>query len=160
MHFTLFAPLCEPYVQGAMLGRAHKKGIIDVAFTDPRDFTTDVHRTVDDGPFGGGAGMVMLPEPLALAVEHVRTTRAPARVVLMSPSGRPFTQQVAKEYAALGSLALVCGRYEGIDERVSEYVVDEEGWVMRPAALSRFAAEARQMEVDLARLTERIARLA
>lgn len=123
---TLFAPLCEPYVQGAMLGRAHKKGIIDVAFTDPRDFTTDVHRTVDDGPFGGGAGMVMLPEPLALAVEQLRARRNPARVVLMSPSGRPFTQQVAKEYAALGSLALVCGRYEGIDERVSEYVVDEE----------------------------------
>lgn len=123
---TLFAPLCEPYVRGAMLGRAHKKGIIDVAFTDPRDFTTDVHRTVDDGPFGGGAGMVMLPEPLARAVEHVQATRAPARVVLMSPSGRPFTQQIAKEYAMLGSLALVCGRYEGIDERVSEFVVDEE----------------------------------
>ena len=123
---TLFAALCEPYVQGAMLGRAHKKGIIDVAFTDPRDFTTDVHRTVDDGPFGGGAGMVMLPEPLALAIERVRERRRPARVVLMSPSGRPFTQEIAKEYASLGSLALVCGRYEGVDERVAEHVVDEE----------------------------------
>jgi len=123
---TLFGPLCEPYVQGAMLGRAQKNGLIDVAFTDPRDFTTDLHRTVDDGPFGGGAGMVMLPEPLALAVEHVRAHRAPARVVLLSPSGRPLTQAIVKEYANLGSLALVCGRYEGVDERVALHVADEE----------------------------------
>jgi len=123
---TLFGPLCEPYVTGSILGRAHKRGLLDVAFTDPRTFTTDAHRTVDDGPFGGGAGMVMLPEPLALAVEHLRRTRAPAKVVLLSPSGRPFTQAIAKEYAALGSLALVCGRYEGVDERVAEHVVDEE----------------------------------
>lgn len=123
---TLFGPLCEPYVMGSILGRAHKRGLVDVAFTDPRAFTTDPHRTVDDGPFGGGAGMVMLPEPLALAVEHVRETRSPARVVMLSPSGRPFTQAIAKEYAALGSLALLCGRYEGVDERVAEHVVDEE----------------------------------
>ena len=82
---TLFGPLCEPYVQGSILGRAQRQGLIDVRFTDVRDFTSDPHRTVDDAPFGGGAGMVMLPEPLALAVEHVRTTRAPARVVLLSP---------------------------------------------------------------------------
>jgi len=123
---TLFPDLCAPYVQGAMLGRAARAGLIDVAFTDPRAFTTDAHRSVDDGPFGGGAGMVMLPEPLFLAVDQVRAARAPARVVLLSPAGRPFTQAVAKEYAALGSLALVCGRYEGVDERVAEHVVDEE----------------------------------
>lgn len=123
---TLFSPLCEPYVHGSILGRALKQGLIDVAFTDPRAFTTDPHRTVDDAPFGGGAGMVMLPEPLALAVEHVRKARAPARVVLLSPSGRVFDQAVAREYADLGSLALVCGRYEGVDERVAEHVVDEE----------------------------------
>jgi tRNA (guanine37-N1)-methyltransferase len=123
---TLFAPLCEPYLRGSILGRALKQGLIDVAFTDFRDFTADPHRTVDDAPFGGGAGMVMLPEPLALAVEHVRATRAPARVVLLSPSGRVFNQKIAHEYAALGSIALICGRYEGVDERVAEHVVDEE----------------------------------
>ncbi|MFO0744084.1 MAG: tRNA (guanosine(37)-N1)-methyltransferase TrmD [Myxococcota bacterium] len=123
---TLFPELCLPYAQGAMLGRAHKAGIIDVSCTDPRTFATDAHRSVDDGPFGGGAGMVMMPEPLAQAVEQVRATRSPARVVLLSPAGRTFTQDVAKEYAALGSLALVCGRYEGVDERVARHVVDEE----------------------------------
>jgi tRNA (guanine37-N1)-methyltransferase len=123
---TLFGPLCEPYVQGSILGRALRQGLVDVRFTDIRDFSSDPHRTVDDGPFGGGAGMVMLPEPIALSVEHVRQTRAPARVVLLSPSGRPFTQRIAAEYLALGSLALVCGRYEGVDERVVEHVVDEE----------------------------------
>ena len=123
---TLFPQLCTPYVQGAMLGRAYAKGLLDVRFTDPRAFTEDAHHSVDDGPFGGGDGMVMLPEPLALAVAKIRTERAPARVVLMSPAGRPFTQAIAREYADLGSLALVCGRYEGVDERVAQYVVDEE----------------------------------
>ena len=123
---TLFPELCAPYLDGAMLGRAQKAGIIDIGYTDPRTFTSDAHRTVDDGPFGGGAGMVMLPEPLTQAIEQVRARRAPARVILLSPSGRTFTQDVAKEYAALGSIALVCGRYEGVDERVAQHVVDEE----------------------------------
>lgn len=123
---TLFGDLCAPYTSGAMLGRAQRAGLIDVGYTDPRAFTTDAHRTVDDAPFGGGAGMVMLPEPLALAIEDVRARRAPARVILLSPAGRTFTQAVAREYAALGSLALVCGRYEGVDERIAAHVVDEE----------------------------------
>ncbi len=123
---TLFGDLMAPYLTGSMLGRAADKGLIDVRYTNPRDFTHDVHRSVDDAPFGGGAGMVMTPEPLAQAAEHVRTEAAPARVILLSPSGRVFDQTVAKEYCELGSLALVCGRYEGVDERVSEHVVDEE----------------------------------
>ncbi|MCB9733048.1 MAG: tRNA (guanosine(37)-N1)-methyltransferase TrmD [Deltaproteobacteria bacterium] len=114
------------YLGGSILGRAGERGIIEVAYTDPRDFTTDVHRTVDDAPFGGGAGMVMKPEPLAQAIEQVRARRGPARVVLLSPSGRLFDQRVAAEYAALGSLCLVCGRYEGVDERIAAEVVDEE----------------------------------
>jgi len=122
---TLFADLCRPYTEGSMLGRAAARGLISVEYTDPRDFTSDVHRTVDDSPYGGGAGMVMLAEPLACAIEKVRAERAPARVILLSPAGRPFTQRVAEEYAALGSLAFVCGRYEGIDERIAEHVVDE-----------------------------------
>lgn len=123
---TLFPSLCEPYLSGAMLGRAAKRGLIDVAFTDPREFTEDVHRTVDDAPFGGGAGMVMLAEPLYRAVQKVREQRQPARTILMSPSGRRFDQNVAREYAALGSLCFVCGRYEGVDQRVADHVVDEE----------------------------------
>lgn len=123
---TLFPALCEPYLSGSILGRAIKRGLIDVAYTDPREFTEDVHRTVDDGPFGGGAGMVMMAEPLARAVESVRSKRQPAKVILLSPSGRRFDQSVAREYATLGSLAFVCGRYEGIDQRVSDHVVDEE----------------------------------
>lgn len=123
---TLFAPLCRPYVEGSMLGRALERGLIEVGFTDIRDFASDPHKSVDDAPFGGGAGMVMRPEPLALAIEHVRAVRAPARVVLLSPSGRPFSQRIAQEYLELGSLALVCGRYEGVDERVAVHCVDEE----------------------------------
>lgn len=122
---TLFADLCRPYLEGSMLGRAAAKGLISVEYTDPRDFTSDVHRTVDDAPYGGGAGMVMLAEPLCCAIEKVRQERAPARVILLSPAGRPFTQRVAEEYAALGSLAFVCGRYEGIDERIATHAVDE-----------------------------------
>ena len=126
---TLFEPLMSGYLGGSMLGRAADRGIVTVSFTDPRDFTHDVHRTVDDGPFGGGAGMVMQPEPLASAIESVRERRAPARprVVLLGPAGRVFDQRVAAEYAALeGGLCLVCGRYEGVDERIAEHVVDEE----------------------------------
>jgi len=126
---TLFEPLMSAYLGGSILGRAAERGIIDVGYTDPRDFTQDVHRSVDDGPFGGGAGMVMLPEPLACAIDAVKARRAPARprVVMLGPAGRVFDQTVAAEYAALdGGLCLVCGRYEGIDERIAEHYVDEE----------------------------------
>lgn len=123
---SLFGELMAPYLEGSVLGRAAERDLVDVRFTNPRDFTTDRHRTVDDAPYGGGPGMVMMPEPVARAVEAVRAERRPARVVLLSPSGRVFDQEVAREYAALGSLALVCARYEGYDERIAEHVVDEE----------------------------------
>jgi tRNA (guanine37-N1)-methyltransferase len=122
---TLFPELVEPYVAGSILGRALRADLIDVAYTNPRDFTEDRHRSVDDAPFGGGAGMVMTPEPLARAIEAVREARSPARVVLLSPGGRLLTQDVVREYAALDGLCLVCGRYEGVDERVAERCVDE-----------------------------------
>ncbi len=124
---TLFEELVSGYLAGSILGRAQQAGLVEVGYVNPRDHTTNRHRTVDDGPFGGGAGMVMLPEPLARSVESLRARpEPPARVVLLSPAGRRFDQDVAAEYAALGSLALVCGRYEGVDERVAEHVVDEE----------------------------------
>lgn len=123
---TLFPELVEPYIAGSILGRALRSDLIDVAYTNPRDFADDKHRTVDDAPFGGGAGMVMKPEPLARAIEAVRAARGPARVVLLSPGGRLLSQDVVREYAGLDGLCLVCGRYEGVDERIAEHLVDEQ----------------------------------
>lgn len=124
---TLFEELMGGYLAGSILGRAAAGGLVEVSFANPRDFTTDRHRTVDDAPFGGGAGMVMMPEPLHLAVAQARELLPGARVVLLGPAGRRFDQRVAAEYAALDQgLVLVCGRYEGVDERVAEHVVDEE----------------------------------
>ena len=122
---SLFPELVEGYLGGSIIGRAQKSALIDVNITNPRDFTSDRHRTVDDSPYGGGAGMVMMPEPLGQAIDCVRATRGPARVVLLSPSGRPFTQTIVEEYAQLGSIALICGRYEGIDARIGDHLVDE-----------------------------------
>jgi tRNA (guanine37-N1)-methyltransferase len=123
---SLFGELMEPYLTGSILGRARKAGLIEVSYTNPRDFTADVHRTVDDSPYGGGAGLLMMPEPLGRAIDQVREKHAPAKTVLLSASGRPFDQRVAAEFAELDSLALVCGRYEGIDQRLVDEVVDEE----------------------------------
>lgn len=94
-----------------------QSGELALAVVNPRDFTTDAHRTVDDYPFGGGAGMVLRPEPLAAAIDSVR--RACSRVVLLTPRGRQFTQAVAAEYSGLEHLVFVCGRYKGVDERIA-----------------------------------------
>ena len=123
---SLFGDLMEPYLDGSILGRARRADLIELSYTNPRDFTTDVHRTVDDSPYGGGAGLLMMAEPLGQAIDQVRAQHAPAKVVLLSAAGRPFDQQVAAEFAELGSLALVCGRYEGVDQRVVDELVDEE----------------------------------
>jgi len=107
----------------SLLGRARREGIVDVHVHDLRDFTFDRHRTVDDTPYGGGAGMVMKPEPWALALEHVAAaTPAPAGerpvLVVPTPSGERFTQRTARELAERAHVSFACGRYEGIDERV------------------------------------------
>jgi tRNA (guanine37-N1)-methyltransferase len=102
---------------------AQSGGVLAVDFVNPRDFTSDVHRTVDDYPFGGGAGMVMKPEPLAAAIESVRT--AASRVVLLSPRGRRFGQAVAQHYAQQPHVVLVCGRYKAVDERTAQLCDDE-----------------------------------
>jgi tRNA (guanine37-N1)-methyltransferase len=123
---SLFPEMLESYLASSILGRALENGLIDVELTNPRDFTTDRHHKVDDTPFGGGAGMLMMAEPIYQAVADVRTRRSPHKVLLLSPSGRVFDQDIAMEIASWGSVALVCGRYEGIDDRVSEHVVDGE----------------------------------
>ena len=121
---TLFPELVTHYASDSILARAAAKGIWELHTHDLRDETDDAHRTVDDTPFGGGAGMVLRADPIVRTVEaHPEIARP---VVAMTPSGRPFTQRVAEEYAALGGVTLLCGRYEGFDQRALDLVVDEE----------------------------------
>jgi tRNA (guanine37-N1)-methyltransferase len=122
--FTIFPDMVEGFATQALLGKARDRGVLDVRVHDLRAQTTDVHRTVDDSPFGGGAGMVLMPEPVFAAVEAA----APPRPLLyLSPAGRPFTQEIAQELAAhAGGFSLLCGRYEGVDERIREHLVDGE----------------------------------
>ncbi|MGB9742025.1 MAG: tRNA (guanosine(37)-N1)-methyltransferase TrmD [candidate division WOR-3 bacterium] len=103
---------------------AREKGLLEIGIVNPRDFTTDLHRTVDDYPFGGGAGMVMKPEPLFLAVESVK--KPDSRVVLLSPQGERFNQRLARRFSQIAHLILICGRYKGVDERVRVLLIDQE----------------------------------
>ena len=124
---TIFPAMVRAGLQEGILGRAVGNGLIDLQVHDLRDFTTDRHKVVDDTPFGGGPGMVLKAEPIFRAVEHVRDTRGtPDAVLLPSPQGRRFTQAVAEEYSRRAHLVLLCGRYEGVDERVSTALVTEE----------------------------------
>ena len=110
-----------------VVSRGVEQGLLDIAVHDLRDYTTDRHRSVDDVPYGGGPGMVMKPEPLARAIEDIRARRgAPDAVILLSPQGRVFTQAEAARIAGLSHVVLLCGRYEGMDERVRELVATEE----------------------------------
>jgi tRNA (guanine37-N1)-methyltransferase len=121
---TIFPEMFAGPLQTSILGRARERGLATIELTDIREFTTDRHQSVDDRPYGGGAGMVMKPEPLFAAVEHLRT--ADSLVILLTPQGRPFRQQRARELAAQQHLILICGHYEGVDERVRSALVDEE----------------------------------
>lgn len=122
---TLFPDMCEGPLRASILGRARERGLIDVRVHDLRAFAAGRHHVTDDAPFGGGGGMVLKPEPLAACLEAVRTPGS--RTILLDPAGRRLTQEVACELAVPGShLVLVCGRYEGVDERVREHLVDEE----------------------------------
>jgi tRNA (guanine37-N1)-methyltransferase len=121
--FTIFPEFLERPLRVSLLGRARAAGLVDVSLHDPRTFTTDRHRSVDDTPFGGGAGMVMLPEPLFQAVE---ATTPPRPLLLLSASGPTFDQRCAAELAAGDGFSLVCGRYEGVDQRVADHLCDGE----------------------------------
>lgn len=121
--FTLFPELIDGFAAGSIMGRARRDGLVDLRLHDPRDHTTDTHRTVDDTPFGGGAGMVMKPEPIFAAVE---AAQPPRPLLLLGPSGRTFDQRQAVELAGIGGFSLLCGRYEGVDHRVREHLVDGE----------------------------------
>lgn len=118
----------EPYLGASILGRAREAGLLEVAVHDIRDWAEGRHRQADDYPFGGGQGMVLKPEPVVGAIEAVRDREATGRghVVLMTPQGAPLKQADAHRLASLPHLVLVCGRYEGVDERVREGWIDEE----------------------------------
>ena len=115
---TLFPGMIEGYASQSILGKARDRGHVTLVTTDIRRFAIDKHNTTDDSPYGGGAGMVMKVEPLVAAIEAAKQRRPGAKVVLMSPRGQPFVQTTAHRYAQADGLILVCGRYEGVDERV------------------------------------------
>ncbi|MGZ8763261.1 MAG: tRNA (guanosine(37)-N1)-methyltransferase TrmD [Acidimicrobiia bacterium] len=121
--FSIFPEYLDGPLRASLLGRAREAGILDMRIHDPREHTTDRHRTVDDAPFGGGAGMVMRPEPLFAAIE---AAAPPRPLLLLSASGRRFDQAMARELAGGEGFALVCGRYEGIDQRVADHACDGE----------------------------------
>lgn len=123
--FTLFPAAIDAFVSAGLLGKAIEKQVVQVHCTNYRDFTQDVHRTVDDAPFGGGAGMVIKPGPVVEALESVEQERGSMHRILLTPSAPRFDQRVAERLAALPRIALLCGRYEGIDDRVREHYVDE-----------------------------------
>jgi tRNA (guanine37-N1)-methyltransferase len=124
---TIFPRMVQAGLAEGVVARAIDRGVLDVAVHDLRDATSDRHRTVDDVPYGGGPGMVMTVEPLLRTVEQIERTRGkPAAVVLLSPQGRAFRQADAVRLGGLGHIALLCGRYEGIDERVRALVATEE----------------------------------
>jgi len=121
---TLFPEMFAGPLGHSILGRAIGRGLLQVQLTNPRDFTTDRHRTVDDYPYGGGPGMVMKPDPIFTAVESLARPDDP--IILLSPQGRVFSQAVAAELASQPRLILICGHYEGVDERVREHLATDE----------------------------------
>jgi tRNA (guanine37-N1)-methyltransferase len=144
---SLFPEITDAYFAASIMAKAVSRGVIEYRPVNIRDFARDRHHTCDDAPYGGGAGMLMLPEPLGLALESVGVKPRPAalaldgraaespgaggsaagrRVIYLSPSGRPFTQAAARELAAEAELVLICGRYEGIDQRIIDLYADDE----------------------------------
>ncbi len=121
--FTLFPQLVDNFCSESLLGRARNEKLVDVRSHDLREHTTDVHHSVDDAPFGGGAGMVLRAEPV---FESFEKSGAPRPLLLLSPGGKPFDQAFANKLASLEGFSLLCGRYEGVDHRIREHLVDEE----------------------------------
>jgi tRNA (guanine37-N1)-methyltransferase len=122
---TIFPDFIRAAVSFSIVKRAQESGTVEIGVHDPRDFTTDRHRSTDDTPYGGGAGMVMRPGPLFGAIESLAVTPG-TPVVLLSPQGRPFTQSMAAQMASEPRLVLLCGHYEGFDERVREHLATDE----------------------------------
>jgi tRNA (guanine37-N1)-methyltransferase len=124
--FTLLPDTFSPYLQASILQKAAGRGLLEFHVHNIRDYTHDKHHTTDDMPYGGGGGMVMKPEPVFEAVERVLGVPPACPVILMTPQGRVFNQKIAQELAGHEHIALLCGRYEGIDERIREHLVTDE----------------------------------
>jgi tRNA (guanine37-N1)-methyltransferase len=122
---TLFPEIFDSFLGTSLLGKAIAAGIVRVGRTSPRDFARGRHRQVDDASYGGGPGMVLRPEPMAAAIEQIEGERGRAHRILLSPAGRLFDQSMAAQFARHGRLMLMCGRYEGVDERVAELFADD-----------------------------------
>lgn len=123
---TIFPETFEGFLKSSLIGKACEKSLLEFKLTNIRDFASPPHYHVDDIPYGGGAGMLMKPEPLVSAIESANTRLPAAPVILLSASGEPFTQTRALEFSKLPEMILVCGRYEGVDQRVIELCVDHE----------------------------------
>ncbi|MRR30558.1 tRNA (guanosine(37)-N1)-methyltransferase TrmD [bacterium] len=124
--FSLLPQVLQPYLEASILQRAIQNGLLEVQLHDIRAWATDKHHVTDDAPFGGGGGMVMKPEPIFAAVEGILGSPPACPVILLTPQGRTYTQQVAQELSSHPRIALLCGRYEGVDERVREYLVTDQ----------------------------------
>jgi tRNA (guanine37-N1)-methyltransferase len=124
--FSLFPQVFQPYIEVSMLQRAITNGLLEVNLHDIRNWAPDKHHVTDDAPYGGGGGMVMKPEPVFAAVESVLGIPPRCPVILLTPQGRVFNQKIAGELAENPHLALLCGRYEGVDERIREHLVTDE----------------------------------
>ncbi len=124
--FTLFPEMFPPYLDASILGRARQAGLLDVRVHNIRDYATDKHQVTDDTPYGGGGGMVMKPEPMFNAVESVLGAPPSIPVILLTPQGRVFNQQIAQELSQHEHIALIANRYEGVDERVRQHLATDE----------------------------------
>jgi len=124
--FSLFPEVIKPYLDASILKRACQRNLLEVFFHNIRDWTTDKHHVTDDEPYGGGGGMIMKPEPIFAAIESVLGNPPECPVIMLTPQGRLFTQQVAQEIAQHPRIALLAGRYEGVDERIRQHLVTDE----------------------------------
>ena len=125
---TIFPEIISSYADESILGRAQKNKLIKINAVNLRDFTKDKHKQIDDTPYGGGAGMVMKPEPIYKALKSLKALKGKKnkKTILLSPRGQQFDQRMAENFTELDEITFVCGRYEGVDQRVSDYMVDEE----------------------------------
>jgi len=130
---TIFPDIFTSYFNESIIKRAQKKGLVKIDIYNLRDFTGDKHKTVDDSPYGGGPGMVMMAEPIFKAVSALKKfkmqnakIKIKEKVILFSPKGKKFDQKMAQRFSKLDKLIMICGRYEGVDERVAQYIADEE----------------------------------
>lgn len=124
--FTLFPEVFQPYVNASIIKRARINNLLEIDLHNIRDWATDRHHTTDDTPYGGGGGMVMKPEPVFAAVESILGQEPDIPVILMTPQGRLFSQKIARELSTIPRVALLCGHYEGLDERIRDHLVTDE----------------------------------